>query len=881
MKIKNLTTTVLLPIVIFIAVLSIITLILSTRVIKDITTQYNKSILSNQLFDVKDILKTAKNRDEAIERLIEHLGREDNLFVIKDGKHILYKSDKFPEQFSIDKKGNVLAIINGKLFRGFSHYSDRYNFSVITLINYKTLFTFTRKLNTIVSIFTITVLIIILFTMIILRKNIILPIRSIVSKVKKNECALPTGIAEVDTLIEAINDAIATAELKSFQMSALHNIAVAINKGLNLDEIMSIILEESKKLINAELSAIAVYDDKGSFKKLKFTGVATDTVNRIQKMPEGKGVLQLMKLSLKPVRINDITKHVAFTGKLPEGHPPIKSFLGYPIFSSTGKPLGALYFANKLSGTFTEEDEEMLTAIASDSAVAIQRAQDTEELEEFKNIVENAFDAIVITDREGTILYVNKSFEHVTGYTRAEAVGQNPRLLKSGMHDEAFYRELWDTILSKKPWKGEFINKRKNGSLYISSAVIFPLFDESGEISHFVSIQRDITEEKKLYEQLLRAQKMEAIGTLAGGIAHDFNNILTAVLGYAEILKDAIGKENERLNKAVTVIENSAKKGAELASKILNITRKEKLELKIVDLNNIVRDAVELINRSIPKEIEVRVYLAEDLPPVKADPSQLHQVIMNLAINARDAMPEGGVLTIKTEKVGKENGASNGIKGENGFVRLQISDTGMGIDKDIQSKIFDPFFTTKEKGRGTGLGLYIVHSIIANHGGYINLYSEPNKGSRFNVYLPVSKGKPVTEHVNKEEDLKGDNVLLVVDDEKEIRELVMDLLEPLGYRVILAANGFEALEKFRQLKDEIDLVILDMIMPKMSGTEVFQRLKNIDKNVKIIIASGYSNDGISGIRELLESGAEGFVQKPFTRTSLAKAIKDALKEEGK
>ncbi len=881
MKVRNLTTTVLLPIVIFIAVLSIITLILSTRVIKDITSEYNKSILNNQLFDIKDILRTSKSRDEAIERLAEHLGREDNLFVIKERNHIIQKSNNFPEHFRIDKNGKVLATINNKLYRGFSYHSNRFNFSVIALTNYKTLFTLTRKLNTIVSIFTITVVIIILFTMIILRKNILLPLRNIVNKVKRNECALPVGIAELDTLIETINDAIATAELKSYQMFALHKIAVAINKGLNLDEIMSIILEESKKLINAELSAIAVYDDKGNFKKLKFTGVASDTVSRIQKMPEGKGMLQLMKLSLKPVRINDITRHEAFTGKLPDGHPPIKSFLGYPIFSSTGKPLGALYFANKLSGTFTEEDEEMLTAIASDSAVAIQRAQETEELEEFKNIVENAFDAIVITDKEGNILYVNKSFEHVTGYKRAEVIGQKPRLLKSGMHDEAFYKELWDTILSKKPWKGEFINKKKDDSLYITSAVIFPLFDESDRISHFVSIQRDVTEEKKLYEQLLRAQKMEAIGTLAGGIAHDFNNILTAVLGYAEILKDAIGKENERLNKAVTVIENSAKKGAELASKILNITRKEKLELKVVDLNSIVQDAVELINRSIPKEIEVRVFLAEDLPPVKADPSQLHQVIMNLAINARDAMPDGGVLTIKTEKVGKENGASNGIKGENGFVRLQISDTGVGIDKEMQSKIFDPFFTTKEKGRGTGLGLYIVHSIIANHGGYINLYSEPDKGSRFNVYLPVSKGKPVSEQMNKEEDLRGDNVVLVVDDEKEIRELVLDLLEPLGYSVVLAANGFEAIEKFRSVKDEIDLVILDMIMPKMSGTEVFQRLKNIDKNVKIIIASGYSNDGISGIRELLNSGADGFVQKPFTRMALAKAIKEALKEEGK
>ncbi|NOX19672.1 MAG: PAS domain S-box protein, partial [Nitrospirae bacterium] len=634
-------------------------------------------------------------------------------------------------------------------------------------------------------------------------------------------------------------------------------------------------------LIDAELSAIAIYDEHGKFKKLRVTGVERSTIRQLRRLPEGKGILKLMQLTLHPVRINDVSTHEAFSGQFPEGHPVIKNFLGYPIFSSSGKPLGALYFANKQSGDFTEEDEEILKAIASDSAVAIQRAEEIEALEEFKRIIENSFDAIVITNRDGVILYVNRAFEEITGYTRKEAIGRKPNILKSGFHEPEFYRDLWKTILSKKPWKGEFINKRKDGTLFTTSTVIFPLFDDSGEISQFVSIQRDITEEKKLYEQLLRAQKMEAIGTLAGGIAHDFNNILTAILGYAEILKDAVKDKGEKVIKAVDIIERSAQKGADLANKILNITRKEKLELKVADLNTIVREAIELIKRSIPKDIEIKVTLTKNLPPIKADPSQLHQVIMNLAINARDAMPNGGILHIKTEKVGRENGAANGLKSDNGFVKLSVSDTGIGIDKDMQSKIFDPFFTTKEKGRGTGLGLYIVHSIITNHGGYINLYSEPNKGTRFSVYLPVAKGRAQTEEELRPEQLEGNAHILVVDDEKEITDLVKDLLEPLGYRVTIANDGVEALEIFREKKDEIDLVILDMIMPKLNGAEVFQRLKNIEKNVKIIIASGYTDDGLSGIRELMKSGAKGFVQKPFTRKTLAKAIKEALKEEAK
>jgi CheY-like chemotaxis protein len=261
------------------------------------------------------------------------------------------------------------------------------------------------------------------------------------------------------------------------------------------------------------------------------------------------------------------------------------------------------------------------------------------------------------------------------------------------------------------------------------------------------------------------------------------------------------------------------------------------------------------------------------------DPSQMQQVIMNLAVNARDAMPNGGRLIIETAVVGTENGAANGIPDSKGggFIKLSVSDTGTGMDTETQRKIFDPFFTTKETGKGTGLGLYIVHSVISNHGGYVNLYSEPNKGTRFNIYLPITKTVDIEES-DKADDIMGSETILVIDDEANVRELCKDMLEPLGYTVLLAGNGSDGINIFRAMKDKISLVIIDMIMPKMGGSEVFQALKTIKPDIKVVLCSGYSHEGFAGIDKLLKSGASGFVQKPFTRHSIAQAIKKALSE---
>lgn len=715
-------------------------------------------------------------------------------------------------------------------------------------------------------------LLLLILTSIILRTNLLRPIKSLIKDLKTGARLRTTGIRELDHLGSTINRAIEEIENRSEKYIILHKIAVELNTISELKSVLNNILEYSREILDAQYGALAIYDTYGRFSDLIVTGVET----RPSILPEGKGILKLMQLSLTPVRISDIKKHPAFSGHLPEDHPEIVSFIGYPVFSVEGRPLGALYFANKRSGEFTEEDEAILRAITADIAIGLQREQVLDEMRRFKRIIESAFDMIVITDRDGNIVYVNKAFEIITGYSRNEALGKNPNILKSGFHNQEFYRNLWQTILSGHPWKGEFINRKKSGEIYIAAASIFPLLDNAGNITHFVSIQRDISEEKKLYEQLLRAQKMEAIGTLAGGIAHDFNNILTSILGYAELLKDSLS-ENKELLRYADIIEKSANRGADLAKKILTVTRKEHAEFRSVNINAIILETVEILRKSIPPEIEIELKLKEDLPNIRADYSQMSQVLMNLAINARDAMPEGGKLLIATDLVGSENGAANGIGPQRGmnFIKLTVEDTGSGIPLELQSKVFDPFFTTKEPDKGTGLGLYIVHSIITNHGGYINLYSEPGRGTRFNIYLPVftEELKEAEIEESQEETVTGN--VLIIDDEPYVCELYEDILGKAGFRVFTSTDPREGIRLFKE--KDIDVVILDLVMPKLSGREVFQILRELKKEPKIILSSGYSAEIYSDISRMLEGGAKAFIQKPVSPKTLLMTIRRVLK----
>ncbi len=716
------------------------------------------------------------------------------------------------------------------------------------------------------------------------------PVRSIkriadfarrLDEIKGERISVEHGFIEIEQLSNALN--YASQKLSSTERSLvseknryqmLHDIAVEINRSTDISEILDMIVCFSRDMLRTEFAALALYDDAGVVKKLITRGVKTTQEKEVL---EGS-ILRFMQCSLVPVSISDVKTHPAFNGEFQEGNSVIKNLLGFPLFSGKGKPLGSLHLANKFKDDFTDDDMNILAGIAADAAIIIERGFFIEELERFKRIIDGAFDIITITDKEDNIVYVNRAFESITGYKRDEVIGEKPNILRSGLHDTEFYKGLWGKITSGLPWRGELINRRKDGGLFMTSAIIFPVTSTDGSITNFVSIQRDITEEKKLYEQLLRAQKMEAIGTLAGGIAHDFNNILTSVLGYAELLKSFMSPDS-KLFRYVDIIEKSANRGTDLSKRIMSITRKEHLEFKSVNLNSIVMETVELLKRSIPKEIELDVKLDGGLPNIKADRSQISQVILNLAINARDAMPQGGRLLIATSLVGSENGAANGLRPEGGvnFVRLTVEDTGTGIPKDYQSKIFDPFFTTKDPGKGTGLGLYMVHSIITNYGGYINLYSEPNKGSRFNVYFSAYLGT-IEETEGREEVLeaKGETIL-VIDDEAYICDLYCDVLTNAGYKVLRATDAREGVKIFKE-NPEIDVVILDLIMPQMSGREAFQILMQLSPKARVILSSGYSAEIYPDIDKMIASGAMMFIQKPVSPMTLLTAISKVLRQ---
>ena len=539
----------------------------------------------------------------------------------------------------------------------------------------------------------------------------------------------------------------------------------------------------------------------------------------------------------------DGTKHWLLTSKV-------------PLRDATGKVTGLAGFGLDITGRKQTEETIIRLAMA----------------------VEQSAETIVITNADGTIIYVNPAFEKSTGYPRAEALGQNPRIFKSGKHDAGFYRQMWDVLERGEVWHGRFINQRKDGTLYEEEAAISPVRDASGKVVNYVAVKRDMTREMQLEVDLRQSQKMEAFGQLAGGVAHDFNNILAVIQLQAGLLKAEPGFASKHLEYARD-IELASQRGANLTRQLLLFSRKQTMQPQNLKLNEVVDNMTKMLQRTLGEQVQLQFKYAEEPLIIHADPGMIDQILLNLTVNARDAMPQGGQIIIETTAAEfDEVTAPQSPQARPGsFVCLSVSDTGSGIPPEILPRIFEPFFTTKDVGKGTGLGLATVFGIVQQHQGWIDVYSEVGRGTTFQVYLPRAAKTSDAEYFwsSRTSMQGGKETILLAEDEVALRAVVRTALSRLGYRVLEAASGEEALAVWKQHRDEIRLLLTDLVMPGgMSGKELAGQLLQQNPKLKVIYASGYSVE-VAGKDLLLEEGVN-FLAKPFQTSKLAQTIRKCL-----
>jgi len=509
-----------------------------------------------------------------------------------------------------------------------------------------------------------------------------------------------------------------------------------------------------------------------------------------------------------------------------------------------------------------------------------ERIKAEERIRQQAALLEMAHDAILIGSMEDTILFWNRGAERLYGWTAAEAVGHKATDLFSGQHSPEG-EEATRAVLEKGKWAGELQQVCKDGRKVVvaSSWTLVP--DEAGQPRAKLIINTDITDKKKLESQLFQAQRMEAIGVLAGGVAHDFNNLLTVINGYSDMVSSSL-PAGDPLHPLVAEIRKAGDRAISLTRQLLAFSRKQILASQILDLNALVGEAEKMLGRLIGEDIDLSAILAPDLGRVKADPGQMEQVIMNLVVNARDAMPTGGLLTLETRNVHLDPSyvRSHANITPGSYVLLAVTDTGIGMDEATRAQIFEPFFTTKEVGKGTGLGLATVYGIVKQSGGFIEVYSELGRGTTFKIYLPRIDEVPLDEKpaLGAHETPTGTETILLAEDEEGVRSLIRFTLESHGYTVHTTRDGEEALRVSQELASPIHLLITDVVMPKLSGRALVEQLQARHPQMRVLYLSGYTNDAM--VRHgVLESGV-AFLQKPFAPSALAWKVREVLDYPG-
>jgi PAS domain S-box-containing protein len=557
----------------------------------------------------------------------------------------------------------------------------------------------------------------------------------------------------------------------------------------------------------------------------------------------------------------------------------VRSGVGFPI-RNENEVVGAVVLLSRRAQAVSEYLQATLDAIGGQLGQFLERKRTEAELRLRDRAMEAIGEGIVITDPslpENPIIYVNPAFERITGYGKQDVLGRNCRFLRGRDTSPEAVAKVRAAVERQTAVSVELLNYRASGTPFWNALTITPLRDATGRLTHFVGVQSDVSERKKLEGEYAQAQKMESVGRLAGGVAHDFNNLLTVILGYGEALLDELEPESPLREMAAT-INDAGHRAAALTSQLLAFSRKQALEPMVLNINQLIVDLGKILPRLIGEDIQIHMALAPNLASARVDPNQIGQLVMNLAVNARDAMPAGGTLTLETQNVYLDERYAR-IRPEvkpGHYVLLAVGDTGRGMTEQVKARLFEPFFTTKGRGRGTGMGLATVFGIVKQSGGHIAAFSELGRCATFKIYLPEvdaveAASRPLLADDNAP---RGDETVLLVEDEAAVREVARRFLESAGYTVLAAENGARAMEVSGQYPDPIHLLATDVVMPEMSGRLLSERLSVCRPEMRVLYISGYADDVIvhHGVPE------EGmmFLQKPFSRRALLRRVRALL-----
>jgi PAS domain S-box-containing protein len=679
---------------------------------------------------------------------------------------------------------------------------------------------------------------------------------------------------------QRLSFAVRDLEKKNLQTEAMLDSARALLDHPAFEESARKIFDCCKNVTGATAGYVALLNEDGDENELLFleAGGRPCSVDPELPMPI-RGLRAEAYKSRLPAMDNQFndSKWMEF---MPQGHVRLDNVLFAPLVIE-GKAVGLIGLANKPTD-FSEADAILAGRFAEFAAIGLRHNQALDALRDremkYRGLVENAAIGIISVSRDGKILEVNEKLLDILGSPSAEATKSvnlfnHPPLEEAGITD--FIKECFET---GKDSKAEIPYTSKWGKSAWLRMALKPMRDKDSVVCGCQAVVEDITKEKELEEQLRESQKMEAIGTLAGGVAHDFNNLLQIVGGHAELLL-VEAQENGTEIEGPLAIKQASDRGAELVKNILTFSRKVNVQFTSVDLNEIVKSSADLLYRTIPRMINIELNLFDDLNPIEANPNQLEQIILNLAVNAKDAMPKGGTLTFHTSNVDlDESFCLTRIGLEPGaYTLLTVSDNGVGIEENNIKHVFEPFFSTKPSGEGTGLGLSTVFGIVRMHSGWVDIYSAPNAGATVHIYFPVSDKEPLQSSAHSRTSPSGGSeTILVVDDESPIRNLVKSILTRAGYEVILASDAEEALSIYSEKSSSIDLVVLDLIMPGMGGTTCLDILRAMDPGIKALISSGY------GVHEnkakLLEEHNVKTVSKPFDIFHFLSVVREVLDE---